>query len=620
VPRRAALFAALALLSAPLVLAAAATQADPRACGASLSSAGTCADPKTEQQQRDAADDGGASQPLVCVVVRTYWAHGTHGDGGIGAGGDRGGGGGGGLPRLLRSLRAQRHGNWRALLLVLDSRPFPDLHHLVADLGDPRVEVFAEWISAKYAARAAAAAGGGGGGNGVGGIGGGGGGDEGGASRGWAPGYHDALYNATDAAVRACPRETEWLAVTNGDNEYDPDFLAAAVAAGAGGAAAGAGGGGNGGGGGDGGGEGEGEGADIVAADYYSRYVRPTAAPCDRFSSAPSPPPDGDAAGEGAPAATDPGGGNGARKAAQEGQQNGTTTATTATTATTTAAAAAIAASAPPCKSNLLRWCQTDLAATVYYWPRIVEEDVKFWDASFPGDAAGSHDGRLAEGLASVGLAGLRRRKLAAEVEAAAAAAAAASARAASASPQTRPPSSPPLPLVPPPEYVPSFPGEERPWRAVRLFPGQRCLVDHHPSPQRCAREGGVWDDSGRATPGATGGRCLDAGEAGILLARDKGIALPGDEGRGGKAPKPPAPNRLEMVEVDVAHDGRSFGIGKAGDEAGEKGAPPTPPPPPPVRLRCLRLRDRAAWPREAAYFGPKCRAEQEGGEGWTYG
>jgi hypothetical protein len=164
--------------------------------------------------------------------------------------------------------------------------------------------------------------------------------------------------------------------------------------------------------------------------------------------------------------------------------------------------------------------------------------------------------------------------------------------------------------------YVPSLAGEEKAWHAVRLFPGERCLVDHHPSPQRCAEERGVWDDSGRATQGGTGGRCLDAGEAGVLLARDKGIALPGDDeedksgGGGGEKkdksakppPGPPAPNRLELVEVDVAHDGRSFG---------RETLP---------RLRCIRLRDRAAWPREAAFFGPKCNAEQEGGEGWTYG
>ena len=62
------------------------------------------------------------------------------------------------------------------------------------------------------------------------------------------------------------------------------------------------------------------------------------------------------------------------------------------------------------------------------------------------------------------------------------------------------------------------------------------------------------------------------------------------------------ARERLELVEVDVAHDGRSFG---------RETLP---------RLRCIRLRDRAAWPREAAFLGPKCNAEQEGGEGWTYG
>lgn len=136
-------------------------------------------------------------------------------------------------------------------------------------------------------------------------------------------------------------------------------------------------------------------------------------------------------------------------------------------------------------------------------------------------------------------------------------------------------------------------------------------MVDHNPSPQRCALEGGVWDDSRRATQGATGGRCLDKGEAGLLLARDQGLALGGDSGGAGQ--KLPAPRLLELVEVDVAHDGRGFWGGGGGGKGGG-GATALPP------LRCIRLRDRAAWPKEARFFGPKCHAEQEGGQGWTYG
>ena len=47
----------------------------------------------------------------------------------------------------------------------------------------------------------------------------------------------------------ACPKDTRWLAVTNGDNEYDPSFLSVLV---------------------------EQEGAEVVAFDYYSRFQRPT--------------------------------------------------------------------------------------------------------------------------------------------------------------------------------------------------------------------------------------------------------------------------------------------------------------------------------------------------------
>jgi len=48
----------------------------------------------------------------------------------------------------------------------------------------------------------------------------------------------------------ACPGSTEWLVVTNGDNDYDPSFMARVIE--------------------------EGVGADAVAFDYYSRFQRPT--------------------------------------------------------------------------------------------------------------------------------------------------------------------------------------------------------------------------------------------------------------------------------------------------------------------------------------------------------
>ena len=61
------------------------------------------------------------------------------------------------------------------------------------------------------------------------------------------------------------------------------------------------------------------------------------------------------------------------------------------------------------------------------------------------------------------------------------------------------------------------------------------CLFDHSPSPQRCARLGGVWDDTWAATV-ERGGACLSAQEAEHRLAA------------GGAD--------LEAVEVELSSDG----------------------------------------------------------------
>jgi hypothetical protein len=50
----------------------------------------------------------------------------------------------------------------------------------------------------------------------------------------------------------ACPRNTRWVVVTNGDNDYDPKFLSVLV---------------------------QQQAAEVVAFDYYSRYQRPTGGP-----------------------------------------------------------------------------------------------------------------------------------------------------------------------------------------------------------------------------------------------------------------------------------------------------------------------------------------------------
>jgi hypothetical protein len=65
-----------------------------------------------------------------------------------------------------------------------------------------------------------------------------------------------------------------------------------------------------------------------------------------------------------------------------------------------------------------------------------------------------------------------------------------------------------------------------------------RCLIEHAPSPQMCALAGDVWDDSQAGTERHAGGRCLSE-RAGLALL------------------KQPDSN-LEMVEIDVTHDGQS--------------------------------------------------------------
>ncbi len=114
-------------------------------------------------------------------------------------------------PRALRAPAARAAGpprpahlpprppRWEALLLVMDNRPFPDLRTLVRQANESRVSVYAEWISYKYEPKT--------------------------ADKQWSEGYHGKLYNLTDDAVRACPRHTHWVIITNGDNDYDARFM-----------------------------------------------------------------------------------------------------------------------------------------------------------------------------------------------------------------------------------------------------------------------------------------------------------------------------------------------------------------------------------------------------------
>lgn len=49
----------------------------------------------------------------------------------------------------------------------------------------------------------------------------------------------------------------------------------------------------------------------------------------------------------------------------------------------------------PPCKVNELRWCQTDLAANVYSWPRFIADDMRF--GVLDSGSGANHDGYMAD-------------------------------------------------------------------------------------------------------------------------------------------------------------------------------------------------------------------------------
>jgi hypothetical protein len=65
-----------------------------------------------------------------------------------------------------------------------------------------------------------------------------------------------------------------------------------------------------------------------------------------------------------------------------------------------------------------------------------------------------------------------------------------------------------------------------------------RCLVEHAPSPQRCATLGGVWDDTEAATDKDTGGKCLSPSRAEGRL-EEMGSAA-------------------QVIEVELSHDQQS--------------------------------------------------------------
>ncbi|GAX74196.1 hypothetical protein CEUSTIGMA_g1645.t1 [Chlamydomonas eustigma] len=224
--------------------------------------------------------DLGAEMGL-CFVIRTYWAHGQDEGGNIPP-----------LMKLLHGLLNSGHARWKALILVMDRQPFPDLHDIVQELKDDRISIWAERVGSEYAAKLADGT--------------------------WNGVYHDMLYALTDEAIRACPLDTRWVIVTNGDNEYDDQYIPRMTSVPLD--------------------------YDIIAFDFYSRYQRVTATPCDRF---------------------------------------------------------AADASAPLCKENLLRFCNTDLASVAYNWPKFIEEERAF--SKMDSHGIGLNDGLLAHLLKTSG-------------------------------------------------------------------------------------------------------------------------------------------------------------------------------------------------------------------------
>lgn len=256
------------------------------------------------------------SSPLFCFVIRTYWGHGdAHG---------------GSLRRLIRSIQRQNHSNWEAILLVADSKPFTDVHTILRDINDTRVWIFAEWIGEEFTPK---------------------------KDGEWMPDYHGILYNLTDDAIHVCPPQTKWLVVTNGDNLYADTFMNRVLLESS-----------------KNGGNntspqnshsinnGDSDGSathmsrsilsspDIIAFDFYSRYMRSTFPACDRFSH----------------------------------HHIG-----------------------PFCKRNKLQWCQSDLGAAALDYQRFLHENRRFGDlnGSKFGLDAEHFDGIMMETLSNDGWA-----------------------------------------------------------------------------------------------------------------------------------------------------------------------------------------------------------------------
>jgi len=109
----------------------------------------------------------------VCIVVRTFDGHMADP---IFS-----------LRNMLNSLQNQHYTHWTAFVVNTDSKPMEGLYSLLSELSDPRFRV----VDPPYHAE-----------------------------------FKIGAFAETDRVVsQQCPRDSDWLLVTNGDNYYEPTFL-----------------------------------------------------------------------------------------------------------------------------------------------------------------------------------------------------------------------------------------------------------------------------------------------------------------------------------------------------------------------------------------------------------
>jgi hypothetical protein len=113
------------------------------------------------------------SKGLVCIVVRTYAGHARH------------------MARFISDLQQQSYAHFQALFIDTDIAPWPhgkSLAQLLLDTNDARFKPTRGRANDVYS--------------------------------------HIRSYYLTDAAIRECPRDAQWLVITNADNAYHPEYLA----------------------------------------------------------------------------------------------------------------------------------------------------------------------------------------------------------------------------------------------------------------------------------------------------------------------------------------------------------------------------------------------------------